>query len=144
MEEKKETGIGFLGIYLTKLHFEPYPVIEKGKNMKIDFNLNNVFVPGTQQLQSTLSVKMELINDEKGGEKTFVLEASVLGLFEEQQDSAVKLNDFSELQAPALLFPYLREVISSVTAKSVVGLLILPPMNVPALLKAQKKDLVNK
>lgn len=146
MEEKKETGIGFQGIFLTKLSFEAFPIKDPGKNMKIHFDIKNNFVPDTQQLQSNLSVKLDLINDEKNGEKTFTLEATVLGVFEEQPGSVVKLKDFAEIQAPALLFPYLREVISSTTAKSVVGPFIIPPMNVPVLLKAnnEKKDLVKK
>ena len=43
------------------------------------------------------------------------------------------MDEFANKQAPAILMPFLREAISTATAKSRFGQLLLPPLNVVAI-----------
>jgi preprotein translocase subunit SecB len=131
-DEKKQPGITFLAVFVTKVNFDCFPNREPG-TLITKLNVINNFVKDTPRLESNLSVEISTSGD---FEKTSVkLEVNILGIFEEQKDSAISLKSFSEIQAPALLFPYLREAITSITARSPMGPLILPPTNVLALIK---------
>ena len=49
-----------------------------------------------------------------------------------------RLEGFATTQAPVLLLPYLRQVISTLTAQSRVGSVIIPPLNMLEITKAMK------
>jgi len=132
-EEKIESGIKFAGVFVTKINFEVFPIRIEKLNIDLDFNVANNFGPEPLQLQTVLTLKIN--HKLKETETTFKLEVSVVGLFEEMPGSPLKIQEFANIQAPALLFPYLRETVTSITAKSLVGPFILPPINVPALIK---------
>lgn len=133
MSTPGQSGINFVAALVTKMDFETYPRQDLGKH-SMAFNLRNEFTEGTGRLEATLTVKFD--SDISAGDRNFRLEASVTGLFEELPGSPLSIQKFSEIQAAALLFPYLREAITTITSKSPVGPIILPPINVPALLKS--------
>ncbi|MCH8254505.1 MAG: protein-export chaperone SecB [Gemmatimonadetes bacterium] len=51
----------------------------------------------------------------------------------------MKLKGFVKHQAPAILMPYLRQAISAGTALSRFGQLLIPPINVVAVLEDMEK-----
>jgi preprotein translocase subunit SecB len=67
------------------------------------------------------------------------LTAAVEGVFTLRQaaDKAA-LAGFASLQAPVLLIPYLRETITSLTAQSRLGPVLLPPLNMAEVIKAMQ------
>lgn len=69
------------------------------------------------------------------GQRLFTsLSAAVEGLFSVGQDvEHAKFDTFTTVQAPVLLLPYLRQVITTLTAQSRVGGIVLPPLNMTAL-----------
>lgn len=52
----------------------------------------------------------------------------------------VDLTQFSKVQAPAILMPFVREEIAAATAKSRFGQLLLPPLNVVALMQESDRE----
>jgi preprotein translocase subunit SecB len=133
MTTQGQSGINFRAIFVTKMDFEMFPLQEMGKH-SVAFHLQNEFIKDTGKLESILTAKFD--SQEPSAEKAFRLEVSVTGLFEEMPESALTIQQFAEVQAAALLFPYLREAVTTITSKSPVGPIILPPINVPALLKS--------
>lgn len=132
MDETKQPGIGFLAIFVTKLNFEAFPNRQPAA-LITKVHVQNNFVKDTRRLESNLGVT--ITTSENIETTLFKLEANVLGVFEEQEGSPLSLKEFSEIQAPALLFPYLREVITTITTKSPIGPVIIPPTNILALIK---------
>ncbi len=67
------------------------------------------------------------------------LTAAVEGVFtlRDAPDRTV-LAGFASLQAPVLLVPYLRETITSLTAQSRLGPVLLPPLNMAEVIKAMQ------
>lgn len=64
----------------------------------------------------------------------------VVGEFEFQvgdNESGLPFDKFVEQNAPAILFPYARSAIASLTAHSPLGTYLLPPVNVVALMAHQ-------
>lgn len=51
------------------------------------------------------------------------------------------LEGFATLQAPVLLLPYLRQVITTLTAQSRVGAMVLPPLNMVEITKAMQAQM---
>jgi preprotein translocase subunit SecB len=66
--------------------------------------------------------------------------AQVEGLFSipEGGHASVELGTFAETQATAILMPFVREALASATVKSRFGPLLLPPINVAALVAEMK------
>lgn len=50
------------------------------------------------------------------------------------QSQTVKASNFAHVHAPALLFPYVRQVVDDLTSRSPYGRVLLPPTNVVALM----------
>ena len=67
------------------------------------------------------------------------LAAAVEGAFTLRSGADPKLlQTFATVQAPVLLVPYLRQVITNLTAQSRVGALVLPPLNMVEITKAMQ------
>jgi len=48
------------------------------------------------------------------------------------------LNKFARYNAPAILFPYLRETVSSITGRTSFSALVMPPLNLQALIDSME------
>jgi len=68
----------------------------------------------------------------------FAIEASMEGVFE--GDNNDDLQKFSEVHAPAHLFPFIRETIANITLKAGIPPVLLPPMNLLAAAGEKPKD----
>ena len=60
--------------------------------------------------------------------EAFSLKATLEGLFEGEQQG-LPLEQFARVNAPAILFPYLRETVSNMTARSGHPAILLPTVN---------------
>lgn len=72
--------------------------------------------------------------DHKGPYALFI---SMMGEFEKVEDRPFDWTPFLEVNGPAIVFPYARELASNITAR-VGSPVIFPPMNVTALAKNAK------
>lgn len=71
-----------------------------------------------------------------------ILTAAVEGQFSvaEGQTPTVNLEGFAKLQAPAILMPFVREAIAMLTRGSRFGSVLLPPINVVAVVEEMEKQ----
>ena len=53
----------------------------------------------------------------------------MLGIFEKIGDSPIGLKEFGHVNGAAIIFPYIREHLTSMSAKAGLGMIVLPPMN---------------
>lgn len=56
-------------------------------------------------------------------------EITMVGVFEKVGELGISLEEFGNINAAAILFPYVRENLSNLSLKSGIGNLILPPAN---------------
>ena len=101
---------------------------------------------GVQEAELGVSVDRRLEKDETDNyrillgitvcneSKTLVAEAKCLGVFKTSNDNYPLI----ERNAIAIMFPYLRSYISSLTTQPGMQPIVLPPINIMALLSGQK------
>jgi preprotein translocase subunit SecB len=53
----------------------------------------------------------------------------MVGVFEKFGDSVLDLENFGNINGAAIIFPYIREHLTSLTSKAGLGLIIIPPFN---------------
>jgi len=133
-----DTGINFLKVTLTELSFKlnkDFQLPKKGVPVEIDIKTKNSFSPDKKTLISTLSIT--LFSTTKN--RPFSMKVTVEGTFTGEDPEELKR--FSKVNAPAHLFPFVREIIGNTTMKANFPPLLLPPFNISAMvaLKKQKK-----
>ena len=80
------------------------------------------------QLIATLTMK----NEEK---EVLKLESTFIGIFSvDRENKNMDMEHYLKNNSPALMFPFIREHIATITQKSGVGPVLLPPINILALI----------
>jgi len=51
------------------------------------------------------------------------------GVFEKSGNSTLNLEQFGQINGAAIIYPYIREHLSSLSAKAGLGLIFIPPVN---------------
>ncbi|MFA5518697.1 MAG: protein-export chaperone SecB [Spirochaetota bacterium] len=128
MDKNKQPGIKCNSIILVESIFKRKPRIPKEQDIKLSFDVKNSISEDQQNLVTEVTA---IINSE---EEPVFAKVTYVGLFSVGEDKNLDLKDFSEINAPAILFPYIREEIHTRMLKA--GLpksLILPPINFVAL-----------
>jgi preprotein translocase subunit SecB len=139
MDTDKEAGISFDGIVLVKENFHRTSSMPNKSKIDIEFSMElNHF---EDSFSNELTTNLLCFSDD-GEEVVLKLEFTFVGLFsvntaEENMD--IKL--FMKQNSPAIMFPYIREHISSITQKSGVSPVLLPPINIIAMTKDIKNNL---
>jgi preprotein translocase subunit SecB len=129
MDKNKQPGIRFGGVFLSRLNYE-LPRIEP-KKFKYNFNFSDTYKIEENTLIFTLTIKLY---------DGFQLELT--GIFETiEGEENLDLKQFAKINAPALLMPYAREIISNITSRTPLPHLLLPPINIIAIKnKAKRKS----
>lgn len=113
---------------ITQSHFDINPSqISPNDDMSVEVTRENLLNDSKSLFKLDMSVKMK---DEKGN---INISIKIEGVFEFDSDLTDKQkNDFFGINAPAILFPYVRAYISSLTSLSGFNHLILPTINFAA------------
>jgi len=127
-------------VYLKDLSFEaPHSpqVFQEEWKPKIDFDLQMgsvVLSEADSIYEVVLSVTVTAKLGEEKNEKTpFLIEVKQAGVFTVKNFSAEQLKQILATTCPTVLFPYVREAISSLATKGGFPQLILPPLNFDAM-----------
>ena len=94
----------------------------------------------TQNKENTLFVALtlEYLAGIKGNaQKEISSHVKMLGIFEYSNSSKLSIEEFSNINAPAIIFPFIREHIASISVKAGLNPILLPPINFVSL--AEKK-----
>ena len=83
----------------------------------------------TQKDNITVSEDVTVSQKFKGEEQARIF-VKMVGLFVRVGDSSIdNLEDFGKVNGAAIIFPYIREIVSSTTLKAGMPAVILPPVN---------------
>ncbi len=136
MDISKQPGIKFDNIILSKLEFHRKPMVVEKPELDVSCLSKATIDEEKQRLVLELSAD---IKEKKAAD--FSLQCTIIGFFSvlEGQEN-LSLKQFSEINAPALLFPYLREVIANITLRSGLKPLILPPINISSFIKQSQES----
>jgi len=123
MNKRKQPGIRFINVFLSKLNYELPQV--KPDEFKYDFKFSDSFKIDGKKLVFTLAIRLY--------DK---FEIELTGIFETiEAKENLDLEEFAKTNAPALLMPFAREIISNITSRTPLPHLLMPPINIIALKK---------
>ena len=137
MDKNKQPGISFDNIMLVKECFWRDFIVPK--ESEIAFEVKHNWSGSEDKYVSELLTTLRLLAGEK---EVLKLESTFVGLFSiiaNQENMDIK--DYIKNHAPALMLPYIREHISSITQKAGIKPVLLPPVNIVALIR--KKEIEN-
>jgi preprotein translocase subunit SecB len=129
MEEKKdlESGFRIINILLLESSFNRIqnvvfnnPEIKQEVNVDVNVSVNCNTVGVAEQV-----IYKQIFNDIE--QVTAVIKMA--GVFEKSGDSPLDLEQFGQVNGAAIIYPYIREHLSSLSAKAGLGLIFLPPVN---------------
>ena len=129
MEEKKdlESGFRIINILLLESSFNRIQnVVFNNPEIKQEVNVDvNVSVNGNTVGVAEKVIYKQIFNDIE--QVTAVIKMA--GVFEKSGESPLDLEQFGQVNGAAIIYPYIREHLSSLSAKAGLGLIFLPPVN---------------
>ncbi len=135
MQKNKSLGIRIHSIIFPHVVFQRAATIQSSEidpqmeaKSSIDEDNNMLYV----------ELKVTIQNEEN----SLHIEIICAGQFQEdaEEPNIALLKEFSKKDAPAVLFPYVREYISSLTAKSGISPILLPPINFNTIMVNDEND----
>jgi preprotein translocase subunit SecB len=145
MDMSKQPGINILAIILLKESFYRVKAMPKAVDVNIEFNSVHEKVADSDNTQLIIKTKLvgkssEIIK-ETNDNIAYVLEFDYVGVFTILPgEENMPMDEFIINNAAAIMIPYIREHISSITQKASIGTIYLKPINVVALLNKNKLD----
>lgn len=134
MDARKQPGINFDSIFIKDLVFHRSPKLSGKPEIEMDFKSKSGF--STDKTKLMYEVRA-LVKDKAD---TFNIDCTMIGIFSiNPGEENYPLEQFGQENAAALIFPYIRETIASVTSKAGIPALLLPPLNIHALLVEANK-----
>lgn len=130
MDKAKQPGIIFDSIILVKESFwREFNVPDNSEVLlDIDMKLNIQEPNSTTQLDTTVLMKYD-------GKNVLELKTTFVGIFSiKTGEENMNMEQYLKIHSPALMFPFIREHIATITQKSGVGPILLPPVNLIALI----------
>lgn len=129
MDNEKQPGIKVDGIILAESFFKRMPDVTLPIPFKININVSNNIDNEKKQLITEMKVTLNTDSDSVFGHFVYI------GIFSIIDQENMSLQQFAENNAPAYLFPYVREEIQSRSCKAGIPPLIIQPLNIVAVNK---------
>lgn len=136
-------GIPIKNIFLTDLNFTRTPNIPD----KINFTYTiNVGAKINESNIGQVTVKLDVFEKDKN---SFKISCCMVGIFDlsDFKNDSLSIDDFLYINAPATIFPFLRETVSNTTMRASMPVLIIPTFNFKEMhdkkLEEEKKKLAD-
>jgi preprotein translocase subunit SecB len=122
-----ESGFKILNLLLMENNFKREAVVtfdqsKTTSSVNVDVNVQvkdkTVFVTETLSFTQKREEQIEVSANIK-----------MVGIFEKIGDTSLNLEEFGKVNGAAIIFPYIREQLTNLSAKAGIGLIILPPFN---------------
>ncbi len=134
MDESKQPGIHFNGVELRKLRFDLHGPLPEKLPFSPSVTMRGLMSEDEKRMEFEFTI--DLFGHAKPDEKPPAdFQFTVIGRFSAAPDANMTLRDFAQHHAPGLLFPYVREIISNLSARTALPHLNLAPVNVFAWVK---------
>lgn len=128
------SGYAIEKVYTTDQHFQYKEPGDEDVHSQVDIGWDwRLLLPAQEETRFEVRLSASV---EPSTERTELISASIAGRFRLVDPSpTVPVADFVRLQAPAILLPYVRQVLSHLTMMSYYGTYYLPPINVVELMQ---------
>lgn len=126
-------------IFLAESAFKRTEIVSSSFDDQGVVNINIESINGESK-EFNIALNVELFQpDEENPEVEIKLK--MVGLFEtEGENDQLSQDTFSHINAPAMIYPFVREHIASLTVKAGIGSIFLPPFNFVAMNQVRLKQ----
>lgn len=138
--ENTKSDLIFEDYEVEKIEFYNNLNFDGKDNINIDLDIDSSINFSDDNSGFLLKLSVKLFKDAVKNNYPFSMNLSVIGIFKLDTKNKEKISTFAEVNGVAILFPYIRAIISTYTANANVPPLILPPINVINYLKSKKKN----
>ncbi len=137
MISKMKSSLNFKNYVVEKVEFKTnFNFTGEEEELDFDFNSSYEF----EENDFMVKLEMDLFPEAEKNNYPFNMKIEILGLFEVESELGEREKIiFAEKNAIAILFPYLRALVSLYTSNSNIGTTILPPINVVKYLDDKNK-----
>lgn len=141
MDIAREPGVRLSGIVVDRIRFDDLDVgSTPSKNLRFEVSLSRkIWKSPSPALDVSIGMRVAT------GDPTakFSLELTMTGRFEPIEEAPnFPLPEFAKVNAPAIVMPFVRELVANITARSRQGIVLVPPMNVATLAQRQPEVIV--
>ena len=124
MDKSKQPGILFEDIILKELIFSRKEGFSDKPELSVQLKSKTSFSPNEDRLIYEMSCE---IKDEK---EFYNIQCTMMGFFSViKGQENMSLREYSNMNAPAAMFPYIRETIAATTIRAGIPPIIIPPTN---------------
>ena len=127
-----ESGFRIHNILLLESDFKRVPnVVFDNPSITQDIRIEGeVTVNAEKNIVSVIQTLhfSQILNEEKQISATI----KMIGIFEKTGESVIDLENFGNVNGAAIIYPYIREHLTSLSVKAGVGIILLPPANFAA------------
>ncbi|MBM7408790.1 protein-export chaperone SecB [Methanococcus maripaludis] len=133
--EENPCALEFLGYRITDIE---YTLNEKfnAKEGDIKLSFKNDILTNDKKDRFNVRLSLKVNEKELTTESPYYIKTTIEGIFKLTRELD-KIDDYAQISAVSILFPYLRALVSNITANANIVPLIIPPMNVPKMLKKE-------
>ena len=134
------SSLKFEGYVVEKVMFQRNQNLDNSiKEWNLTFDVKNETKINSQKNKMKINLSVEVFKEVKNA--PFIIEVEIAGVFSiNGDDDILKF----EANAIAIMYPYLRAIVSTYTSAANVVPVILPAINVNAMLKRKKEENNNK
>ena len=138
--ENTKSSLRFIDYYVDEVQFYNNQLFEE-RSVQLDFHISHN-IEYTEDENNTFFVTLNIVIFDKAKENNypFTMNVSITGIFQTNIEDVDSIRKFAEINSIAILFPYLRSIVSTYTANANIQPLILPPINVVNMLKENNKN----
>lgn len=128
--ENAKSSLRFIDYYVDEVQFYNNKLFEE-RSVELDFQISHS-IEYTEDKNNTFFVTLNIVVFDNAEENNypFTISVSITGIFQTNIENVDSIKNFAEINSIAILFPYLRSIVSTYTANANIQPLILPPINV--------------
>lgn len=137
MDETKEPGIRPTGIVVERIRFDDIRLTDaRPKNLRFAYRIERRRIDERQaEVVIHHSLRSAPATEGQPPEGPFALDLSLAVRFSADEDVEMALDEFLRFNGPAQVMPFVREMVANITVRSRHGLVLLPSVNVVALVR---------
>ena len=116
--ENTKSSLRFIDYYVDEVQFYNNNFFEE-KSVELDFNISHS-IEYTQDENNTFLVTLNIVifDNAKENNYPFTIKVSITGVFQTNIEDTKSIKNFAEINSIAILFPYLRSIVSTYTANA--------------------------
>lgn len=137
--DKIKSSLIFKGYRVKKIDFTINDNLKDPIEVKLDFNIKKEVNVDYDNNKAQIILTTLVFEEAEKKQYPFSLKVIVEGQFEFENCNKKQMEAFSNLNAVAILFPYIRAIITNITSAANVNPLILPSINIIKLIENETK-----